>query len=88
MSKRQYPVGKAQQMVLDALGLTATGNGHAQEIFKSLGLVVSSKRIGRKSVPSISLIDANVGGMHNGDGWSDTVEFESVDLDKVSQWID
>ena len=85
---RQYPVGKAQQMILDALELTAAGATDAEKIFERLGLVVTSKRQGRKSVPSITRRETETGGMHNGDGWSQTIEFDAVDFDAIAQWMD
>ena len=88
MANRDYPTSKAQDQVLAALEITATGYGDAERKFKALGLNVIAKRVGRKSVPSITMMDTQVGGMHDGDGWSDTVEFESVDLEKISQWIE
>ena len=84
---RQYPVGKAQQMALDALELTAAGSADAEKIFERLGLVVASKRQGRKSVPSITRRDTETGGMHNGDGWSQEIEFDAVDFSKIAQWM-
>lgn len=88
MAKRQYPTSKAQDQVLAALEITATGYGDAERKFKALGLNVVAKREGRRSVPSVTLLDPQVGGFHNDEGWSDTVEFESVDLEKISQWIE
>lgn len=85
---RDYPVGKAQQMVLDALELTATGHGDAQRVFRSHGMTVASNRVGRKSLPVITLLETQAGGMHNDDGWTETVEFEKANLEKVSQWIE
>jgi hypothetical protein len=84
---KDYPVGKAQQMVLDALRLTATGHGDASRKFEQMGLVVASKRQGRTSVPSITRRPATEGGMHAGDGWSQAVDFGDVDFDKISQWL-
>lgn len=55
MANKDYPVGKAQQIVLDALGMTATGFDDAASKFKELGITVSSKRQGRTSVPVVSV---------------------------------
>jgi hypothetical protein len=88
MAKRDYPTSKAQDQVLEALGLTATGYADAERKFKALGLNVIAKRVGRKSVPSIVMLDTEAGGMHQGDGWRQAVEFEAVDLSKVSQWVE
>lgn len=85
---RDYPTSKAQQMVLDALGLTASGYGDAERKFKALGLNVVAVRIGRKSIPAITKLDGGIGGFHNEDGWSGMIEFSQVDLSKVSQWME
>lgn len=87
MSKRDYPTSKAQDQVLEALGLTATGYGDAERKFKALGLNVVAVRQGRKSVPGITQLDSETGGFHNEDGWSQSVEFEQVDLSRISQWM-
>ena len=84
---RDYPTSKAQDQVLSALGLTASGYGDAERTFKALGLNVVATRVGRQSVPSITRIDTETGGFHNDDGWNQTVEFVQVDLSKVSQWM-
>lgn len=44
MANKDYPVGKAQETILKALSLTATGYGDASEKFMNLGIVVASKR--------------------------------------------
>ena len=85
---RDYPTSKAQDQVLAALEITATGYGDAERKFKALGLNVIAKRVGRKSVPSITMMDTQDGAMVNGDGSEWTVEFESVDLEKIRQWIE
>jgi hypothetical protein len=69
MANRDYPTSKAQDQVLAALEMTATGYGDAERKFKALGLNVTARRVGRKSVPSITMLEAEVGGTHNGDGW-------------------
>ena len=61
--------------------------GDAEKIFEQLGLVVTSKRQGRKSVPSITRRETETGGMHNGDGWSQEIEFDAVDFSKIAQWM-
>lgn len=85
---RDYPVGKAQKMVLDALNLTASGFGDAQKKFSELGLIVTSKRQGRKSVPVIEILDREDGGFNaSGEGvaWQ---QYPDVDFTNVQQWID
>ena len=85
---RDYPVGKAQQMVLDALGLTADGSGDANRIFESLGLIVASKREGRKSVPSITVLDRE-GGAFNVDGEGETwQQYPDADFENIQQWTE
>ena len=83
-----YPVGKAQQMVLDALGLKASSFQEANAVFESIGIVVASKREGRSSVPQIT-VNGSVGGDFNAWGEGETWEIETVkvDLSNVSQWI-
>lgn len=85
---RDYPVGKAQQMVLDALNLTASGSSDANRIFESLGLIVASKREGRKSVPSITVLDRE-GGAFNIDGEGETwQQYPDADFTNIQQWIE
>jgi hypothetical protein len=50
---------KAQQIILDALGIEAECHAHASEIFKALGFAVEAIRQGRRSVPVV----------HMGVGW-------------------
>lgn len=52
------PVGKAQQVILDILGQRAGSFGHAERIFADHGIVVSSKRVGRGSVPVVRVVRA------------------------------
>ena len=85
---RSYPIGRAQQMVLDALKLTAKDFSEANRIFESIGIMVSSKRQGRSSVPVITVKD-RFGGAFNAAG--EGVEFRKyadVDLSAVEQWIE
>jgi glutaredoxin len=85
---RDYPVGKAQQTILTSLNLTATGHSDAERIFNELGIIVATRRQGRKSVPVVTLRDTEIGGFTaDGDGWSAPVEYANVDLDKISQWM-
>ena len=52
--RHQYPVGKAQQTVLDVLEITYAKNStHADAIFDALQIVVSPMRVGWKSVPCV-----------------------------------
>ena len=87
MARRDYPVSKAQQMVLDALGMTASGYSDAQDKFEELGLVVSSKRQGRSSVPAITVKSRETGGWNpGGDGWSGR-QYDDIDTSAIEQWI-
>lgn len=86
--QRQTPVGKAQQQVLDALGITLKLNGgsHANQIFDALGIVVSSRREGRSSVPVVQQL--SVGGfMFNGEGTEDYNLSDGIDLGAIAQWM-
>jgi hypothetical protein len=85
---KDFPVGAAQAKVLAALGLTANGFNEAKAVFEKIGLSVSSKRVGRASVPEIYLVDVVGGGFNAaGDGETWTVTFQAIDLTPVLQWI-
>ena len=87
MAIKQPPVGKAQETVLNALGLSAADFGEAEQIFESLGLVVTSRREGRKSVPVVTVLDRERGALNaygEGETWQ---QFENVDLTAIEQWI-
>jgi hypothetical protein len=88
MADRDYPVGKAQETVLKALGITATGFQDAQQKFNDLGITVGSKRVGRTSVPVVTAksggSQANYGGDY--DVWGSAASDET--LAKLSEWID
>ena len=87
-TRQQYPVGKAQEMVLKALGLTANNNGHASAIFTALGISVSTKRQGRTSVPVVARMETEFGGWNaGGDGESWTISQPDVDLSALAQWM-
>lgn len=62
-----YPVGKAQRQILDALGVKAYNFQQAEARFAELGIVVASKRVGRASVPVVTLTRAG-GTMQSEDG--------------------
>lgn len=81
------PVGKAQQQVLEALGLTASDFSEANQRFNELGIVVSSKRVGRNSEPVITIKETDFGGFNSyGDGETWNTGKKS-DLSAVKQWI-
>lgn len=88
--QRTYPVGKAQSIVLDKLGIKADNASHASDIFDELGIAVSSKRVGRSSVPVV--IKKSSGGSYGmsvtGD-YGDYVppKWENIDLSAISEYI-
>lgn len=86
-TRRQYPVGSAQQEVLSALGLTANNSGHAAAIFTELGIVVGSRRDGRKSVPVVTKTEIGGGFNFGGDGDGGYTPSDGLDLSAISQWI-
>lgn len=84
-----YPVGKAQKMVLDALDLTAKDHSDAKRIFAELGIEVTSRREGRKSVPVVTeKTNRLAGGWNPGGDGADGISRESVDLSAVEQWME
>lgn len=52
---RQKRVGKAQRQVLDILGIPAHSFQQAEARFAEIGIVVTSKRVGRGSVPVVKV---------------------------------
>lgn len=87
MSK-DFPVGKAQQVVLNALGLTADGFIEANKIFADHGLIVGSRREGRASVPVVNLKETSGGGFNDdGEGEAWEIEYKPVDFSKIAQWM-
>ncbi len=79
--------GKAQQIILDALGIEAECHAHASEIFTALGIGVIAVRVGRKSVPSVGLLN-RAGGVMNRFGEGE--EWEAIappcDLSAIAEW--
>lgn len=61
-----YPVGATQQKVLNALGMTATDFQEAEKVFESIGIEVSSKRVGRTTEPVVRVKSQFVGGWNAG----------------------
>jgi len=85
-----YPTGKAQQLVADALGITVDNYTDANEKFEALGLEVSHKRVGRKSVPVVRKV--GTGGL-TGWGEGDDIVIKgakksTLDLTSISQWME
>ena len=87
MSK-DYPVGKAQQIILDALGLEASSFQEADEIFEKHGLAVIAVRQGRRSVPQVKRLPRFGGGFNihgEGEAWEN--EYKPVELSKISEYL-
>lgn len=85
-----FPVGKAQQVVLDALGLKATGMTGANELFESLGLVVRPVRQGRASVPQITIKNRYEGGWNeggDGDSWRAYGDLTVEQMQAIAPWV-
>ena len=90
MYRNEYPVGKAQQIVLDALGLTAAGASSADELFESLGLVVRPVRQGRVSVPEITIKNRYAGGFTadgDGDAWRAYGDLTAEQMRAIAPWL-
>lgn len=88
---RQTPVGKAQQQVLDALGLEANSWQEAKQAFEEAGIEVASRREGRKSVPVVSIhrnFRASGGWNPGGDGEYVPARKPKIDLTPVKQWME
>ena len=84
----EYPIGKAQRMVIEALGLNAETFAEAEEMFANRGLIVKAVRQGRRSVPSITLMDTDGGAMNSdGEGESWDIEYEDYDKEAITQWL-
>jgi len=80
--------GKAQQTILDALGIEAECYAHAEEIFKALGIGVVPVRVGRRSVPSVGLLNRAGGAMNEfgeGEEWA-AIE-PQCDLSAIAEWM-
>ena len=83
-----YPVGKAQQMVLDALGLKAGDFSEANQVFESLGITVTSKREGRSSVPVVIIKDRFGGGFNAEYEGVSYRKYQDCDFSAIEQWIE
>jgi len=83
-----FPVGVAQKKVLDALNLTAADFTAAKQVFESIGIDVTSKRVGRSSEPVVRMMATQYGGWSpDGDGESYERKFAKIDLTAIAQWI-
>ena len=84
----QYPVGAAQEKVLKAIGMTATDFSDAERIFDSIGIEVTSKRVGRSSEPVVSRKSTYGGGWsEGGDGEEYRISYKDIDLTPLAQWM-
>jgi len=80
-----YPISKAQEKVLAALGLTANDFGEAEALFERIGIIVKSKR----GVPVVSLRKRQGGGFSDdGDGFVFDIERDEIDLSPLKQWME
>lgn len=84
---RAHPISKTQATVLSALGLSAANFTEAEQIFGDLGLVVTSARQGRSSVPVIQVLDRQSGGFNaHGEGVNFD-KYPDVEVSALEQWI-
>lgn len=86
----EYPVGKAQQIILDALGMTASGATSANELFEELGIIVRPVRKGRQSVPEVTLKNRYAGGWTpggDGDEWRAYGELTAEQMQALAPWL-
>lgn len=85
---KAFPTSVAQDKVLAALNMTATDFSDAERIFKSIGIEVTSKRVGRSSEPVVSKLNAYGGGWNvGGDGESYKISYKDTDLTPLAQWM-
>lgn len=83
-----YPTSATQEKVLNAIGMTATDFTEAERIFAEIGIIVTSKRIGRSSEPVITRKDAYDGGWNaGGDGAEYKISYKDIDLTPLAQWM-
>lgn len=89
---KELPVGTAQRAVLDALGAPSSVDtwDKAKAYFAELGIVVTAKRDGRKSVPVVfESSHPQRGGWNPGneDGWSgNTPRLTTEQRNALQQW--
>ena len=85
---KDYPVSKTQKMVLEALNMAVPEtHREATEVLKEIGLVVSSKRQGRSTVPVVR--HAYYGGGFNAYGEGEE-EFcvTNIDTTPIEKWME
>jgi hypothetical protein len=81
-----YPVGKAQGMVLHALGRDDIQTyQEAEQFFEQLGIIVIPVRKGRTTEPSITV--KREGGDWNVGGDADSWDYGKRDLSAIDQWV-
>ena len=83
------PPGKAQSVILNALGIEADSFQHASAIFEVLGITVIAKRVGRTSVPEVHIREEggyqrNKYGDYDGEVWSNS---DDLDLSAINEWM-
>lgn len=85
---REHPVGKAQQVILDALALEADSFKEANKIFEDMGLAVIPVRQGLRSVPQVHLLDTVGGGFNaHGEGEAYDILYEDINLEPIAEWM-
>ncbi len=85
---KAFPTSVAQDKVLAALNMTATDFTDAERIFAEIGIVVTSKRVGRSSEPVVSRKASDGGGWNvDGDGESYKISYKDTDLTPLAQWM-
>lgn len=88
MADKDYPTGAAQDVILKALNLKATGFRDAERIFSEIGISVASKRVGRSSMPVVTRLERYGGGWNTGgdaDGYE--ISHKNVDLSAIAQYM-
>jgi len=84
----EYPVGKAQQIILNALSLQAKTYAEAEQLFAARGLAISSVREGRTNRPVVEVLSRE-GSSFNRDGEGEVwdMHYLPVDLDAIRQYL-
>lgn len=70
---KDLPVGVAQKKVLDAINVRAQTWQEAEATFSGIGIVVTSKRVGRSSEPVVKFQPTRRGGFNRdgeGEAWN------------------
>lgn len=85
---RTYPVGKTQATVLAALNIAANDFSHAEQIFQDLGLIVTSKRQGRKTIPVVKVLDRQSGAFNAAGEGVIFDKYPDLDTTKIKKWVE